>query len=201
MSTPTIKSRPQYQRLQAVPTADKNLVAAEGEGIQAVIRMMSKAPSGFARRTHVLHAEAGFPLPHELDRLREFGTGAIDELGDTDEALRVLDRSLEAAAMGTQLYAAGSESFLGRVVQLAVRHGIEHDTVVTELLGSHARRVQCVHCKQTSEHVTLSVFECPGCGTLLFVRDHYSRRLAAFQGVCANAEDPSEHPPSEELYR
>ncbi len=200
MSTPTIKSRPQYQRLQAVPSAATNLVAAEGEGIRAVVRMMSDAPSGFARRTRVLHAHAGVPLPHELDRLREFNAGAIDELEDADEALRLLDRCLDEAAMGTRLYAAGGESFLGRVVQLAVRHGIEHDTVVTELLGSLARRVQCVHCKHTTEQVTLSVFECPGCGTLLFVRDHYSRRLAAFQGVCVNAEDPSERPPSEALY-
>jgi len=35
----------------------------------------------------------------------------------------------------------------------------------------------------------------------LLVRDHYSRRLAAFQGVCINAEDRSEIPPTEEIFR
>ena len=36
---------------------------------------------------------------------------------------------------------------------------------------------------------------------MLLVRDHYSRRIAAFQGVCINAEDPSEVPPMEEMFR
>jgi len=33
------------------------------------------------------------------------------------------------------------------------------------------------------------------------VRDHYSRRLAAFQGVCIDAEDPGNVPTSVELYK
>jgi DNA-directed RNA polymerase subunit RPC12/RpoP len=54
--------------------------------------------------------------------------------------------------------------------------------------------VQCVHCKGITENVTTQPVTCAHCGLLLFVRDHYSRRLAAFQGVCINAEDPSEVP-------
>ena len=60
--------------------------------------------------------------------------------------------------------------------------------------------MQCVHCKLTADAVTTSMYECEGCGNLLFVRDHYSRRLAAFQGVCVNAEDPTERPVAEDLY-
>jgi dimethylamine monooxygenase subunit C len=32
------------------------------------------------------------------------------------------------------------------------------------------------------------------------VRDHYSRRLAAFQGVCIDAEEPGSAPPPEEMF-
>jgi hypothetical protein len=35
----------------------------------------------------------------------------------------------------------------------------------------------------------------------LLVRDHYSRRLAAFQGVCIDAEVPGDVPPVEEAFR
>jgi hypothetical protein len=32
---------------------------------------------------------------------------------------------------------------------------------------------------------------------MLLVRDHYSRRLGAFMGVCIDAEAPGEIPPAE----
>jgi hypothetical protein len=197
----SIKSRPQYGVLRPVPTATKNLVAAEGAGIQAVLRMMGEAPAGFAQRTHLLYAETGSPAVHDLDVLRAFGVGQVDVVPDADEALRFLERLLDWATMGTRLYTAGSESFVGQVVHHGVAHGIYHDSIMTELSGSLARRVQCVHCKHTTETVTLSIYECGGCGLPLLVRDHYSRRLAAFQGVSATAEDPAERPLAEEAFR
>jgi hypothetical protein len=35
----------------------------------------------------------------------------------------------------------------------------------------------------------------------LFVRDHYSRRLAAFQGVNIDAEDKGQIPPAVERFK
>lgn len=196
-----IKSRPQYGVLRPIPTAGNNLIAAEGTGIQAVLRLMGEARDGFAGRTHLLYVATGSAATHDLEVLRAFGLATIDVVPDQDEALRFLERLLDSATMGTRLYTVGSESFVGQVVQHAITHHIDHTSVMTELSGSLARRVQCVHCKHIAEDVTLSVFDCPGCGTVLFVRDHYSRRLAAFQGVSATAEDPSERPAVEEVYR
>lgn len=196
-----IKSRPAYGVLRPVPTARENLIAAEATGIQAVLRLMGEAPDGFAERTHLLFAETGSAATHDLDVLRAFGLANIDVVPDPDEALRFLERLLDSATMGTRLYAVGSESFVGQVVHHAIKHHIDHNSVITELCGSLARRVQCVHCKHTTEGVTMSFYDCPGCGVTLLVRDHYSRRLAAFQGVSATAEDPDEHPAAEEVYR
>ena len=196
-----IKSRPAYGVLRPVPNAAKNLIAAEGTGIQAVLRLMGEAPDGFAGRTQLLYAEAGSDATHDLDVLRAFGLADIDVVPDADEALRFLERLLDSATMGTRLYAVGSESFVGEVVHHAITHHIDHTSVLTELCGSLARRVQCVHCKHLTEGVTTSFFDCPGCGVTLLVRDHYSRRLAAFQGVSATAEDPDERPAAEEVYR
>lgn len=196
-----IKSRPQYSGLHAVESAELNLIVAEGEGIQAVLRMMGDAPDGFASRSRFVYAETGDPATHDLDCLRAFGLDDIDVVPEPDEAIRYLERLLDSATMGTRLYTVGTESFIGSVVRHAIDHGIDHTSILTEHSGSLARRVQCVHCKHVTENVTVSVYECPGCGLSLFVRDHYSRRCAAFQGVCANAEDPTEEPAVEEAYQ
>ena len=60
--------------------------------------------------------------------------------------------------------------------------------------GSTLRRVQCVHCKGVTEAVRTDPFVCSHCGLSLYVRDHYSRCLAAFQGVCIDAEEPGNIP-------
>jgi predicted RNA-binding Zn-ribbon protein involved in translation (DUF1610 family) len=60
--------------------------------------------------------------------------------------------------------------------------------------------MQCVHCKGITEDVDVDPFQCAHCGLHLFVRDHYSRRLAAYQGVCIDAEDPGNVPPSKGIY-
>ncbi len=193
-----IKSRPTYDGLRAMPCARRNLVAAEGEGAAAVSRMVAAAPEGFAARTHVLYVDTG--QPSALLALRRVQADRLEVFADVDGLLGALDALLTGATMGLQLYAAGTESLVGRVVSLGIEHGINHKSVLTEHVGSLARRVQCVHCKLTTERVTTSVYECAGCGNLLFVRDHYSRRLAAFQGVCVNAEDPTERPAAEDLY-
>ena len=41
---------------------------------------------------------------------------------------------------------------------------------------------------------------CSHCGLSLLVRDHYSRRIGAFQGVCIDAEEPGTVPQPEELF-
>ena len=112
-----------------------------------------------------------------------------------------LNAMLDVATMGTRLYAAGREGFIGSVVAAAAARGVDHQSIRTEHRGSLARRVQCVHCKGMTEDVTATPFVCSHCGLTLFVRDHFSRRLGAFQGVCVDAEEPGVIPPAEELYR
>lgn len=194
LSPATIRSRPVYSGLHPVLTARRNLVAVEGAGRDAAARLLAGAPEAFAARTHLLCTKPAVEEP------RLAAAHRLEAFGGPDELLDALGRLLVRATMGTRLYAAGSEGFVGRVIRTGVEHGIDHRSVLTEHAGSLARRVQCVHCKHVGEQVTVSHFECEGCGRLLFVRDHYSRRLAAFQGVCVNAEDPTERPVPEVAY-
>ncbi len=99
-----------------------------------------------------------------------------------------------------RLYAVGTESFIWDAANVARRAGMTEDEVFVAQAGSLRRRVYCTHCKAMIENVTTNLAPCPGCGAVLFVRDHFSRRLAAFMGIQADAEEPGVLPPLETLY-
>ena len=107
---------------------------------------------------------------------------------------------LADAKMGLQVYLAGTEGLMGQAQLEATNAGIPHTAIQCEHRGSVARRMQCVHCKGITEDVEVDPFICSHCGLNLFVRDHYSRRIAAYQGVCIDAEDPGNVPPSKGIY-
>lgn len=200
MPNSPVTSRPQYPGLRPVPSARRHVVAAEGAGARAVLALVSAAAEGFLARTHLIYADV-MPASDDADRLRACGADCCEILPDVESVLGRLRVVLGSATMGTRLYLAGTEGFIGRALCVAVDLGMDHRSVLAEHSGSRARRVQCVHCKAYAENVAVATYECAGCGSLLSVRDHYSRRLAAFQGVAADAEDPGEPPPAEEPYR
>ena len=107
---------------------------------------------------------------------------------------------LEGSVMGTRLYIAGPESFIGGVVQIALEFNLNQDEIRAEAQGTLARRVHCVHCRATTEDVRTNIARCSGCARWLMVRDHYSRRFAAYMGVMVDAEAPGELPPIEEVF-
>lgn len=196
-----IKSRPRYPGLVADLRARRNVVAAEGEGALALEALIAAGGPGFAARTTLFYTAAGSAPAGHAERLGELGLDAVHLAPTVPTLLTRLDGLLSTATMGTRLYAAGTEGFIGQVVRLAGTHGIDHGMVMTEHRGSLARRVQCVHCKGITEDVTTSIVACAHCGLALLVRDHYSRRIAAFQGVCVDAEAPGEVPAAEEVFR
>lgn len=194
-----IKSRPLYAGLKIDEQARAHLIAAEGEGALAAIELLTSAPQASARAVVVYTPGASAGRDHAA-RLAALKPDALHLTPSGETALIRLGGLLANAAMGTRLYAAGVEGFVGQVVAAGVAHGVDPYSILTEHRGSLARRVQCVHCKGFTENVTVSPVACAHCGVPLIVRDHYSRRLAAFQGVSATAETPHETPVSEELF-
>lgn len=189
-----IKSRPIYPGLKADPHARLNAVVCDRGGAEAVIELLARAGGEFARRTRVILVSEGASGQDIRGLEQRLFPAAVDAVPTLLEAIARLDGILAAARMGVRLYAAGTEPLIGSVVKAGAEHFIDPLSVSTEHRGSRARRVQCVHCKGMIENVTINPVPCPHCGLLLMVRDHYSRRLAAFQGVCINAEAPDEHP-------
>lgn len=199
MPAKTILSRPVYGTLS--PQTGKNhLLVADAEGASAILDLAKKAPDGFFASAHIIFIPDTTRSQFQAS-LKALKPAQFYEGPSLAAALPRLRQTLANAHMGLRIYLAGTEGLIGQAMQVALEAGIDHSSIQTEHRGSWARRVQCVHCKGVTENVTTQPVTCSHCGLLLLVRDHYSRRLAAFQGVCINAEDPSEIPQKEEIFR
>jgi dimethylamine monooxygenase subunit C len=193
-----IKSRPVYTTLRPNPSGRCHVLIGQGSGGESLLRLLGELPAGGDVR--VLYARASASGRDLSERLLAFGVPGCRVFGTQVEAIAELDRLLARCVMGTRLYVAGSESFIGSVAQVATRYNLNADEVQSEHRGTAARRVYCVHCHASNENVTTNVVRCGGCDRHLLVRDHYSRRLAAYMGVMADAEVPGELPPIRENF-
>jgi len=193
-----IKSRPVYTTLTPDPGGRFHLLAGQGSGGEALLRLLAALPGAAA--VHVLYATESLPGKDWSAQLRAGRTTDLRVYPTQAEAVSALDRTLAGCVMGTRLYLAGSECFLGSALQVAMRYSLNDDEVQREHCGSAARRVYCIHCRASNENVKTNVVRCGGCERHLLVRDHYSRRLAAYMGVMVDAEAPGELPPIKELF-
>lgn len=190
---PSIRSRPVYGTLEARP-GKHHLMIADAEGAEAILAV---ATPELMAKTHIIYIPKGAGFS---DQLRALKPAQFYEGPSYEASVQRIRRVLQDAHMGLQLYLAGTEGLMGQAQNEAMQAGIPYTAIQTEHRGSVARRMQCVHCKGITEDVMTDPFVCSHCGLNLFVRDHYSRRLAAYQGVCIDAEDPGNVPEPKELY-
>jgi dimethylamine monooxygenase subunit C len=195
----SIPSRPVYGTL-APQAGREHLFIVDAEGAAAILDLANRAPEGFFGTAHIMFIPRGAEAKYSA-ALQALRPAQYYEGPSIAAAMFRLKQIFGTAHMGLKLYLAGTEGLIGQAMQAALEAGIDHTAIQTEQRGSLARRVQCVHCKGITEDVTTQPAPCAHCGLLLFVRDHYSRRIAAFQGVCINAEDRREAPPMEEIFR
>jgi dimethylamine monooxygenase subunit C len=193
-----IKSRPVYHGLEIDQNAPRHLFALEGEGAMALVDQVAAVGREFLGRSEILYVARG-PENHAaaLAALKPFDLWTAPTI---PILLYRLKATLLSARMGTRFYVSGTEGFIGQAMQVAIENGIDFNSIRTEHRGSMARRVQCVHCKGITDNVTTQPCTCSHCGLTLLVRDHYSRRIAAFQGVCIDAEEPGTAPAPEVLF-
>lgn len=189
--TTPIASRPRYAALEPRdgPAA---LMVADRAGIDALLALAA-APGLFAR-AQVILCDAG-----DTAAIRDLAPAALVEIAGTGALDAALDAALASARMGLQVYLAGSEGLVGQAQARVLAAGLPGGAIQCEHRGDAARRMQCVHCKTIAEGVTTDPYRCPGCGRALYVRDHFSRRLGVFQGVCIDAETPGIVPESVEI--
>jgi dimethylamine monooxygenase subunit C len=192
-----IKSRPVYDRLKPFPEGQQHLIVGQGSGGSAMLRLLDDMPPDV--EIEVFYSTESFTGQNHEAALAAKVPGHLHTVATNTELIAVLERSLTAAFMGTRLYLAGSESFIGAAMKIARSFDLNHDEVLREHCGSLVRRVWCVHCDTYNENITMRVFACSGCGKPLVVRDHYSRLMGAFMGVQGDAEVPGELPDASSL--
>lgn len=193
-----IKSRPVYRGIALDPKARRHIVVLEGEGALALTEQ--GAPAEEMSKADILYVACA-SAPHDHDK--KLGARKPNDLWTAPTIAVLLNRLnavLGQAKMGTRIYVSGTEGFIGQAMQVALNHGVDFNSIRTEHRGSEARRVQCVHCKGITDNVKTSPYSCSHCGLSLLVRDHYSRRLGAFQGVNIDAEEPGTAPAPEVLF-
>jgi ferredoxin-NADP reductase len=200
--TAGIKSKPVYVPLKADVGGRYHLLFGMGEGAACLLRVLRElrafAPASW-QHTQVLFASAA-AARIEDNPFEELGLESVVLFEDSAALLARARAVLERSLMGTRVYIAGPESFIGRMLQLAAAFNLNKDEIRAEHAGSAARRVHCVHCRAGTEDVRTNIVRCSGCARWLLVRDHYSRRLAAYMGVNVDAEAPGEVPPIREIY-
>ncbi len=192
----SIKSRPVYGTLEPRP-GKAHLFVADAEGAEAILDLAAASPDLMAG-AHIIYIPKGTDF---TEKLRDLNPAQFYEGPTYAASVQRLRHVLENAHQGLQVYLTGTEGLMGQAQNEAMQAGIPHTAIQTEHRGSVARRMQCVHCKGITEDVITDPFVCAHCGLNLFVRDHYSRRLAAYQGVCIDAEDPGNVPEPVELYK
>ncbi|TCT07542.1 dimethylamine monooxygenase subunit DmmA family protein [Aquabacter spiritensis] len=194
MTDQGIKSRPKYQRLALDPSGRHHLLLIDGPALSS-----EAADAGFdiaACETWIVIRRSAVP-PEPI--LAE-APGAIRPFRSTAHLFSALQDRLARETMGLRIYAAGTEDFLWDIHGIADQAGMSRQELRFCHVGSKARRIFCVHCRTITAGVKTSIVACSGCGASLFVRDHFSRRLAAFMGVQVDAEAPGEVPDAEEIY-
>jgi hypothetical protein len=200
-----IKSKPVYAPLRADVGGRYHLMLGIGAGGIALLRVLAEmresAPQAI-KNTRLLFAvgTAAADAPDTVEQFKQIGLGSVSLFGDAASLLDTFRTVLDESLMGTRLYVAGPESFIGLAMKIALQFDLNKDEMRAEEMGTLARRVYCVHCRTTTEEVRTNVVRCAGCERWLQVRDHYSRRLAAYMGVMVDAEAPGEVPPIKEIF-
>jgi dimethylamine monooxygenase subunit C len=186
---PSISSRPVYYPLLPDMAASAHLLLIESDALkEGQIAYLAKTFEPVSQQLRVLVTGSGVSLP---------GATACSSLEST---VLAMDHVLEQATMGQRVYALGSEPYLWSIYNAALNRGLDRLQIHLCHSGSLKRRVWCTHCHSFTENVTTNIATCAGCARHLLVRDHFSRRLAAFMGVQIDAEAPGQVPAIEEVF-
>jgi dimethylamine monooxygenase subunit C len=199
-----IKSKPVYTPLAPDLSGRYHVMVGHGVGNEPLLRVLrdlhQAAPDSGARTRVLFVAELGEQGTSGAE-FRSAGAADVRLFERSDALLGDLEDVLARSVMGTRLYVAGPESFMGLVMRAARRFNLNKDEVRAEECGSLARRVYCIHCQTATENVTTNIVQCKDCNRWLLVRDHYSSRLAAYMGVMVDAEAPGQLPELKEVFR
>jgi|SRR5580698_5430427 dimethylamine monooxygenase subunit C len=197
-----IRSKPVYAPLQPDLQGRYHLMVGHGVGAAPLARLLgdlAQAQPAALERTRIWYVADPAAREASAAAFKAARVAELRTFDAVDALLSDLTTAMDQALMGSRLYVAGPESFMGLVMRIADRFNLAKDEVRAEECGTLARRVYCIHCHATLDNVRTNIVQCR-CSHWLVVRDHYSRRLAAYMGVMVDAESPGERPEIKEVF-
>lgn len=113
-----------------------------------------------------------------------------DANANTELFQQQITQRIKQATSGWHAVVFGDEAFMWSMAQGLQASGFLQDEIhLVSSLGP--RKVYCVHCSQQQLIDSQAEYcRCGQCGVHLLVRSHFSRRLGAYMGVCADADFP-----------
>lgn len=111
------------------------------------------------------------------------------DFADLATLQQALVARLDLARCGLRLELRGDEAFIWPLHALARGAGLQDDEILLDRVAG-SRRVFCVHCARCQPASAAETLACAHCGVRLEVRRHFSQRLGAYLGVCADADQP-----------
>lgn len=170
-------SKPVYGLTEPVAPACQRVLVAQDARVQAVSGLVA--------------ALAADSVPLQVLSLYGAGDVAGEQqcFNDPDRLKGALQAVLAEANAGLRLYVCGDESFIWRIVRQATKAGLQEEEIEAVRVGAR-RQMYCVHCSTLQEISDETETVCCGCRVRLLVREHFSRRLGAYMGVCIDPDQP-----------
>jgi hypothetical protein len=156
------------------------------------VRPSAQQPRDYLLVTQKQGVELHADLQQQIAKARSLTHLTLPEQGDMKTLQRALAEHLRISHVGVQLHVQGDESFLWKVRALAVDAGLLADEISLSLNSGPggSRSVFCVHCARVQDATDAALHTCCQCAVVLEVRQHFSQRLGAYIGVCADADLP-----------
>ena len=107
------------------------------------------------------------------------------------QSLSRLRSAIELACVGVRLVLAGPRADIKAAAAVAADCGLLEEEVTLVSDGSGPLTLFCAHCRTITTTVEPigSEVECEGCAIVLSISNHFSRRIAAYLGFAAHAEE------------
>jgi dimethylamine monooxygenase subunit C len=126
----------------------------------------------------------------EITEQRPDAPVRVHQVPDAEAACAALSIDLADAVVGWRLLLAGPAHACLRVRAAAIDLGVADDEMTIASTEVRTREIFCPHCKRTTlaEVALTDEVPCSGCGRVLFVHYHVSRRLGRHLGFAIHAD-------------
>ena len=114
------------------PHASHHILAADGDGAQAILDLLAESRADLNGRITIVYADTAPGASDFALRLCKQDVDRVLVMPTLLAAIGLLSAMIEAARIGARIYAAGSETMIGLVIQLAEARGLDPMSVMAE---------------------------------------------------------------------